>query len=431
MDSVIVPADGVSEGHITNWAGNVTFTATRLHRPSSVDDLRRLVADAPRVRVLGTGHSFNRLADTDGVLVSVAGLPPSVEVDPAGRGVTVAAGVRLGDLATRLHAQGYALANLPSLPHISVAGAVATGTHGSGTRNRNLGAAVSAVRLVTADGDVRTVRRGEDETFDGTVVALGALGVVTGLTMDIVPTFDVRQYVYDDMPLDRLVERLDEVLSAGYSVSLFTDWAGERVNQVWVKHRVGDPGEPPAGPWLGGTPADGPRHPVPGMSAAYATAQQGRPGPWHERLPHFRLEFTPSSGEELQTEYFVARERAAAAIAAVNEIRERIAPVLQICELRTIAADELWLSPNYRRDSLALHFTWVPDIAAVTPVVAEIERRLDPFAPRPHWGKVFTMAPSTVRSRYERHADFVRLAHRYDPAGKFRNDFVDSYLAAG
>ncbi len=430
MDSAIVPAGGVSGGHITNWAGNVTFTATRLHRPASVDDLRRLVADSPRVRVLGTAHSFNRIADTDGVLLSVAGLPPSVEVDPDGHGVTVAAGVRLGDLATRLHAEGYALANLPSLPHISVAGAVATGTHGSGTGNRNLAAAVSAVRLVTADGEVRTVRRGEDESFDGTVVALGALGVVTSLTLDIVPTFEVRQYVYDGVPLDRLVPRWDEVLSAGYSVSLFTDWAGERVNQVWVKHRVGDPAGSPEGPWLGGTLADGPRHPVPGMSATYATAQQGRPGPWHERLPHFRMEFTPSSGEELQTEYFVAREQAAAAVAALAGIRERIASVLQICEIRTIAADGLWLSPHYRRDSVGLHFTWLPDIAAVAPVVGQIERLLEPFAPRPHWGKVFTMAPATVRSRYERHADFVELAQRYDPAGKFRNDFVAPYLAA-
>jgi xylitol oxidase len=428
MNRIPTPANAASEGRITNWAGNVTFTAPRVLRPSSPTDLRRLVADASRVRVLGTGHSFNRIADTGGALVSVAGLPPSIEVDASGRSVTVAAGVRLGELATRLHAEGYALANLPSLPHISVAGAVATATHGSGIRNGNLATAVSAVRLLTADGDERTVRRGEDDTFAGSVVALGALGVVTGLTLDIVPTFDVRQYVYDGVPLDRLVERLDEVLSAGYSVSLFTGWTGERVAQIWVKHRVGDPDGSPAGPWLGGTLADGPRHPVPGMSATYATVQQGQPGPWHERLPHFRLEFTPSSGEELQSEYFVPRERAAAAIDAIDGIRELVAPVLQITEVRTIAADELWLSPNYRRDSLALHFTWIPDLAAVTPVAAEIERRLDAFGVRPHWGKVFTMAPRTLRTRYERHADFVRLAHRYDPEGKFRNDFIDRYV---
>ncbi|GAA5196258.1 alditol oxidase [Rugosimonospora acidiphila] len=415
---------------ITNWAGNVTFTPSRVHRPSSLTELRRLVADAAKVRVLGTGHSFNPIADTEGVLVSVAGLPPDVEVDEAGRAVTVAAGVRLGELAVRLHARGYALPNLPSLPHISVAGAVATATHGSGVRNGNLATAVSALRLVTAGGDVRTLRRGEDPDFSGAVVSLGALGVVTDLTLDVVPAFDVRQYVYDDVPLASLSGRLAEALSAGYSVSLFTDWTAESINQVWVKRRADDPAAPPAGAWLGGTLADGPRHPIRGMSTTYATAQQGEPGPWHERLPHFRMEFTPSSGQELQSEYFVAREEAMAAITAIAGIRERIAPVLQICELRTIAADELWLSPHYRRDSLGLHFTWVPDAAAVTPVLAEIERLLEPFAARPHWGKVFTMAPEVVRSRYERHADFVRLAKEYDPAGALRNAFLDRYLPA-
>jgi xylitol oxidase len=415
---------------VANWAGNVTFAPARVDRPSSLTELRRLVAAAPAVRVLGTGHSFNRIADTTGALVSVAGLPERVEVDPAGLGVTVSAGVRLGELAIRLHAEGYALRNLPSLPHISVAGAVATATHGSGTRNGNLAAAVSALELVTAGGDVVRLRRDEDPDFAGTVVALGALGVVTSLTLDIVPTFEVRQYVYDDVDLDALGAQFDAVVSAAYSVSLFTDWTGDRVNQVWLKQRVGDQDAVPAGAWLGGTPAESPRHPVPGMPVVHTTAQQGRPGPWHERLPHFRLEFTPSSGQELQTEYFVPRDQALPAIAAINRIRERVAPVLQISEIRTVAADELWLSPHYRRDSLALHFTWVPDAAAVEPVVTEIERGLEPFAARPHWGKVFTMAPEVVAGRYERYADFVGLMRRYDPAGTFRNAFIDRYLPA-
>jgi xylitol oxidase len=415
-------------GQITNWAGNVAFTPAQLHRPTSLAELRRVVAGNTQVRVLGSGHSFNRIADTTGALVSVGDLPPRVDLDPANRRVTVAAGIRLGELATRLHAEGYALGNLPSLPHISVAGACATATHGSGIRNGNLATAVSAIELVTADGDLVTVRRGDDEQFDGTVVALGALGVVTSLTLDVVPTFEVRQYLYENLPLDRLAEQLDQVLSAAYSVSLFTDWTADRINQVWLKQRVEDQDPSPAETWLGATLADGPRHPVPGMSATYATAQQGQPGPWHERLPHFQLAFTPSSGQELQSEYFVPREQAGAAIFAINAIRAQVAPVLQICELRTIAADQLWLSPSYQRDSLALHFTWIPDTAAVTPVVAEIERQLSPFAARPHWGKVFTMTTATLGARYPRLTDFVRLASGYDPASKFRNAFIDRYL---
>jgi xylitol oxidase len=253
---------------MTNWAGNVTFRARHLHRPSSVDELRAVVAGADRLRPLGTGHSFNGIADTSGDLVSVAGLPPSITVDADARTVTVAAGVRYGELATHLHGAGFALHNLGSLPHISVAGACATGTHGSGRRNGNLATAVAGLTLVTADGSEVRLRRGDDG-FAGAVVGLGALGVVTDLTLDIEPTYEVRQHVFDGLPHARLLGELDEVLGFGYSVSLFTDWTGPVTYQAWVKRRLDEP-EAPAS-WLGANLADGPRHPVPGMPTAHCT----------------------------------------------------------------------------------------------------------------------------------------------------------------
>jgi xylitol oxidase len=406
-----------------NWAGNVRYAARRRHRPSSVEELRRLVAGSDRVRAVGTGHSFNRFGDTAGDLVSLAGLPPTVEIDPERARVTVSAALRYGDLVTRLHAQGYALANLASLPHISVAGAVATGTHGSGDGNRNLATAVAALELVTADGDLLTVDRATDgDRFAGMVVGLGALGVVTRVTLDLVPTFDVRQYVLTD--LDR--GSLDAAFGSAYSVSLFTDWRSSRFDLAWRKQLAGEP-PPPAG-WLGMTPADAPHHPVPGMPAENCTPQLGSPGPWHERLPHFRLGFTPSSGDELQSEYHVPRAAAAPALAALDAVRDRIAPVLQVCEVRTVAADQLWLSPQYGRDSLAIHFTWVGDEAAVAPVVAAVEDRLAPFTPRPHWGKVFSLSPAAVAAAWPRHADFADLLTELDPAGKFRTDLLDRYF---
>ncbi|PWR10326.1 FAD-binding protein [Micromonospora sicca] len=386
-----------------------------------MDELRRLVAGSERIRAVGTGHSFNRLGDTTGDLVSLARLPPAVELDPERGTVTVAAALRYGDLATRLHAHGYALANLASLPHISVAGAVATGTHGSGDTHGNLATAVAALELVTADGDLLTVDRA-DERFAGMVVNLGALGVVTRVTLDVVPTFDVRQYVRLGLPRDAL----DAAFASAYSVSAFTDWRSARLDQVWRKQRV-DQAPPPAD-WLGTTAAPAQRHPVPGMPAENCTPQLGVPGPWHERLPHFRLGFTPSSGDELQSEYHVAREVAAEALAALDGVADRIAAVLQICELRTVAADPLWLSPNHGRDSLAIHFTWIGDAAAVTPVVAAVEERLAPFAPRPHWGKVFGLDPAAVAAAYPRHADFLALATDLDPAGKFRTELLDRYF---
>jgi xylitol oxidase len=150
------------------------------------------------------------------------------------------------------------------------------------------------------------------------------------------------------------------------------------------------------------------------MPVQNATEQGGVPGPWHARLPHFRAEFTPSAGAELQSEYLLPRSHAVAALQAVRELRDEITAVLQICELRTVAADELWLSPSYRRPTVGVHFTWVDDTAAVMPVVAAVEERLAPFEPRPHWGKVYLAS-----GRYERLADFTRLAQEFDPAGKF------------
>ncbi|MFY1687098.1 D-arabinono-1,4-lactone oxidase [Plantactinospora sp. WMMB782] len=414
---------------LRNWAGNVDFRARRLHRPGSVDELRALVAGSDRIRALGTGHSFNQIADTTGDLVSLAGLPPVLEVDRAAGTVTVSAALRYGDLVGELDRAGLALHNLGSLPHISVAGACATGTHGSGPGNGNLAAAVAALELVTADGELVTLRRG-DADFAGAVVGLGALGVVTRLTLDLVPAFDLAQYVYDDLPRPEFDAHPDEILGAGYSVSLFTDWTGPLVNQVWRKRRVDGSDPAPAEPhWYSATLATEPRHPVPGMSAVHCTEQLGVPGPWHARLPHFRLEFTPSSGEELQSEYFVPREHLVGALRALDGIADRIAPVLQISEIRTVAADELWLSPSYRRESAAVHFTWVKT-DAVLPVLAAVEERLAGYAARPHWGKLFGVPPEALRERYERYADFAELVGRYDPTGKFRNEMLDRYFPA-
>jgi xylitol oxidase len=400
---------------LTNWAGNVTFRASELHRPPSVDELCRVVAGAARVRPLGTAHSFSRIADTTGELVSVAGLPPTVELDTGAARVRVAGGMRYGELAVRLNRAGFALANLGSLPHISVAGACATGTHGSGVGNGNLATSVSGLDLVTAAGELISVDRSHPD-FAGLVVGLGALGVVVNLTLELVPTFDIRQTVYENLPHEALLADFFGILGLAYSVSLFTNWRQPHVEQVWVKRREDGPA-PPA------TPADGPRHPVPGMPVANCTEQLGVPGPWHERLPHFRLEFTPSSGEELQSEFFVPRERAPDAFRAIYALRDRVSPVLQISEIRTIAGDELWLSPCHGRDSVAFHFTWIKDTAAVLPVVEAVEAALAEFDARPHWGKVF------VRSgQYERMADFLELARKYDPDGKFRNELLDRYL---
>ena len=388
------------------------------------------MASGRQVRALGTGHSFNTLADTPGDLVSLAGLPRVIEVDTANASVAVGAGLTYGELAAELNAAGRALHNLASLPHISVAGACATGTHGSGERNGNLATAVSAVEMVTADGHLVTVSRdGDPDRFPGTVVGLGAVGIVTRMTLDTLPAFEVRQWVYDDLPLDHVTKHFDEIAGSAYSVSLFTDWRGPRFRQAWLKRRtdVTDSWAPEPR-WMGGRPADGPRNPVPGMDPAQCTEQLGVPGPWHERLPHFRPELPPGSGDELQSEYLLPRGSAVEGLQALRPIAGLIAPVLRICEIRTIAADELWLSPSYQRDSVAFHFTWIKDSAAVMPVLGEIEECLAPMHARPHWGKLFRTGPEAMPGLYPRLDDFRQLMRYYDPAGKFRNGLLDRYF---
>ncbi len=409
----------------TNWAGNITFAPARFERPVSVDELAELVASAPQVRVLGTGHSFNEIADTTGLQLSVAGLPEIISLDETALTASVSAGTTYGRLGAVLQARGFALANTGSLPHISVSGACSTGTHGSGDTLRNLSAMASAVELVTADGSMTTLRRTDAEEFDGAVLALGALGVITRLELDVVPTFDVRQDVYDGLDPRTLGTALDEVMSSAYSVSVFTPWRRGAPVQVWRKRRVDQAGvEPAEATWLGAPLADGPRHPVPGMATENATAQLGVGGPWNERLPHFRLEFTPSAGDELQSEYVVPRALGTDAWLALEPLGDRISEVLLIGEIRSIAADPMWISPSHRRDSIAFHFTWRPDLAAVLPVLGAIEAALAPMDARPHWGKVFSTPPADFPRLYPRFDDFRALAARLDPTRKFANEFL-------
>lgn len=410
---------------LSNWAGNVAFRPARTARPASVDELREVVTASGRVRVLGTGHSFSPVADTDGTLVLLDRMPREVSVDPTTSTVRVDASTRWGELAPAVHERGLALPNMGSLPHISVAGSASTGTHGSGSALGCLATAVRSLDLVTADGGLRTVRRG-DADFAGSVVALGALGVVTSLELDLVPAYDVEQTVWDDLPLEVATSRFDEVMDSAYSVSLFTTWRRDVVEQVWVKRRTTDPAVDLG--WTGARAADGARHPVPGAGAEACTEQGGAAGPWFERMPHFRLEFTPSSGEELQTEYMVPRSHAAQAIEEVRRLAHVVSPVLQISEIRTVAADGLWLSPCEGRDTVCLHFTWIDDAAAVAPAVRAVESALAAYDARPHWGKVFTTEPAVVRSLYPRLGDVELLRARLDPERRFGNAFVDTYL---
>lgn len=403
----------------TNWAGNVRYRARRTVEPTSIDELSSVIRDSSQVRVLGTRHSFNHIADTDGIHLSLRALRGAPELDDATGVVRVPAALRYGDLAPWLHERGRALANLASLPHISVGGAIATGTHGSGARVGSLATQVSAVEFVDGTGALVRRQRGDDG-FDGAVVSLGALGAVVWVELDTVSAEPYGQTVHEGARWDDVLAGFDELQAAGDSVSLFTTWRSvEVIDQIWVKSR----GAAPDLARFGASPADGPRHPLPGIDPAPATEQGHVPGPWFERLPHFRLAFTPSAGDELQSEYLVPRADLPDAIAAVRDLAPRIAPVLLVSEVRTIAADRLWLSAAYETDAVGIHFTWRRDDAAVAALLPDLEAAL-PGTARPHWGKLFALGGSALTDRYPRWADFAALRAQHDPDDRFGNEWM-------
>jgi xylitol oxidase len=414
---------------ITNWAGNIEYSTNRLESSASVDEVRDFVRKQSRLKVLGTRHCFNTIADSKDLFLSVRELNEAVNVDSAAHTATVDAGITYGKLSPILHEKGWALHNLASLPHISVAGACTTGTHGSGEKNGNLATAVAGLEFVTGSGDmVRLSREKDGATFHAAVVGLGALGVITKITLDVQPAFQMRQYVYENLPLRQMSDQFDAIEASAYSVSLFTDWQKQRINEVWLKSRMGNGQAGEARPeFFGAKLATKNLHPIAELSAENCTEQMGVPGPWYERLPHFRMGFTPSAGKELQSEYFVPRSHAVEAILAVERMRDQVSPHLMISEIRTIAADNLLLSPCYQQDSVAIHFTWKQDWPAVRNVLPTIERELAPFKVRPHWGKLFTMSPNELRSAYgDRLQAFIKVARNLDPGGKFRNEFLDT-----
>jgi xylitol oxidase len=414
----------------TNWAGNYTYKAKNLFEPETVEEVQALVKQLDAQKALGSKHCFNNIADSPLNQISTKNLNGVIALDEEQLTVTVGAGSKYGDFAPELHEKGYALHNLASLPHISVAGACATATHGSGVSNGNLATAVTAVELVNGKGELVHLQKG-DETFYGTVVGLGAHGIITKMTLAIQKTFNVRQDVFQDLPLQSLKDNFDEILSGGYSVTLFTDWQNQKNSQVWVKRRTDEEVKDLGDDYFGATAATRNLHPITELSAVNCTDQMGVPGPWYDRLPHFKMGFTPSSGEELQSEFFVPREKALDAILALEKKGDLIYPQLMITEIRTIAADDYWMSPCYKQDCVAIHFTWKQNPKEVEELITMIEKELEPFQFKPHWGKVFNISPEILASRYPKYLDFVALAKEQDPQGKFKNDYLNRNIYQG
>ena len=422
----------IQEEKLKNWAGNLEYSTNKIDYPKSVEEVQQLVKKYKKLKVLGTRHCFNTIADSKYNFVSLRNMNKVVTLDANAKTVTIEGGMRYGELCPWLNDKGFALHNLASLPHISVAGAITTATHGSGVKNGNLATAVAGLEIVNSDGNLAKLSRVDGEKFYAAVVGLGAIGVITKVTLNIQPAFMMRQYVYTKLPLSQLKKHLDEIVSSAYSVSLFTDWQNESINEVWIKSRVDDKANSEAKKdFFGAAPATKNLHPIIELSAENCTEQMGVPGAWYERLPHFKMGFTPSSGKELQAEYFVPRHNAMDAILAIQRLGKQIGPHLFISEIRTIHEDNLWMSPCYKQPSVTIHFTWKQEWEAVSKLLPVIERELAPFNPKPHMGKLFTMSPSKLASHYKKINDFKKIVAQYDPHGKFRNEFLEKNIYGG
>jgi alditol oxidase len=415
---------------LKNWAGNLEYSTSNLYEPSSVEEVVALVKKYPKIKVLGTRHCFNTIADSKDNFISLKKLDRVLSFDEQAHTVTIEAGLNYGQLCPVLHGKGLALHNLASLPHISVAGACTTATHGSGMNNGNLSTAVVGIEFVTAAGKTISLHRAADgEKFNAAVVGLGGIGIITKLTLDVQPAYQVAQQVFEHLPMQELYANFESIMSAGYSVSLFTDWQTNSVNEVWIKSKVpADGNAVMAVDFFGATAANKNLHPIASVPAENCTEQMGVPGNWYKRLPHFKMGFTPSSGVELQSEYFIPREHAVKAIKAAAKLGAITGPHLFISEIRSIAADNYWMSPCYHQPSIALHFTWKQEWEAVQKILPQLETVLAPFHAKPHWGKLFTMAPAQLASLYEKLPAFRSMLREYDPAGKFRNAFLDKYI---
>lgn len=409
---------------LKNWSGNLTYSTSSVQYPKSVTETQQLIKSQSKLRALGTRHCFNTIADSHNDLVCSRDLNKVISLDTKNHTVTVEGGIKYGELAPYLDHHGFALHNLASLPHISVAGSITTATHGSGIKNGNLASVVTGLEIVRADGELVHLTKADGERFNAAVVGLGALGLITKVALQIEPTYQVAQRVFLRLPMSQLKQHFEDIMSAGYSVSLFTDWQSDSINEVWIKSRIGTDKAQDQSEFYGAKAATKNLHPIMDHPAESCTEQMGVPGSWYERLPHFKMGFTPSSGKELQTEYFVPLHHAVEAIEAVSRLSKQIGPHLFITEIRTIAADHLWMSPCHNQTSATIHFTWKQETEAVVKLLPQIEKELAPFNPRPHWGKIFTVAPKVLQSRYEKLEEFKKLVAEFDPKGKFRNEFL-------
>ena len=410
-----------------NWAKNITFSSQNYIEIENLTQLQKVIESSNKLKVVGTSHSFSEIADTTGTLISLKNLDSEIEIDEKSQTVKVSAGTSYANLAKYLEKNGWALSNLASLGEISIAGAVMTGTHGSGSNNKVLSDSVVAIEMILSSGDKFVIDRKNFAQFSGFVVSFGALAVFTKLTLKIVRSFSVKQVVYENVPIQSVLENFNEIFDRPYSASYFSNWSPKNTGQIWMKFLDDDKYPELQSKAYGGNLALSNQHPVKVNDPGNCTEQMGVAGKWLFRLPHFRLNSSPASGDEVQTEYLVDRDHVQGYINELTKIGEDIAARVYATEIRTISSDDLWLSGAYGRETVGFHFTWKksPEVKDFLP---EIENILGKNNGRPHWGKLFSTPRAQLIDRYPMYEEFRQLIQKYDSGNKFRNKFIEQYF---
>ena len=424
----------------TNWAGDQSCHPIAIERPRTLDELRRLVADAGdagrTIRAAATGHSFTDIALTDGVMVRLDHLTRTLDFDGETGLFRVEGGVVLAELNRAMHQSGVAFENLGDIDRQTVAGSVSTGTHGTGERFQNVSAQIAALELVTAGGELVTIDESEPDLLRAARVGLGALGIIYSVTVRTVPSYTLDR-VDSPKPLGDTLNRLD-ALNAGTDHFEFYAFPGTDIALCRESRRTDEPPAPrhPAlvyaqevmlENWVGQAfaltarrfPSQAPRL---ARIASRGVGRSRKVDSWHRVFAsERRIKFT-------EMEYGLPREHGRAAIERVLEVAAKPKHAVAFpIEVRFVAGDDSMLSPSHQRDTcyIAVH---QDHHTAWEPYFREIEAIAREYGGRPHWGKRHFQTAATLAPLYPRWADFAAVRSRLDPGGLFRNDYTERVL---
>ena len=429
-----------------NWAKTVYYNHT-IHYPKTVEEIQHILQYHAKIRVLGSMHSFNNITklpqEFNGVYISMSNMNQVIKCC-RGERVTIQPGITFGELGEYLHERNFGFHNMASLPHITVGGAISTGTHGAGVFNGNLASHVMQVKLISADGKLRTYRIGQDPEFQHIPVSFGLAGIIVEIELDIVPDYDIQQCIYENLPFNTIKKSdYKTAFSSAYSFSIFTQWKNRKFTSIWAKYRLrkGRNGNEESimidCPDMNKIkPSSNKVHPLPGGDTSFVSGGIGKnyKEPGYVGLPHFLMEGVPSQGEELQSEYFVSSHMFDVVIEVLFhhfEENPKLYDLLYVSEMRFVAGDKLTLSPQHvLGSSIGFHFTWKKEFDQVVDALKGIENVLKPYNALPHMGKLFTMTGRELEGKYGQRnlRAFQSFVAPLDPLKKFVNPFLQNLI---